>query len=194
MSESDVLRLISGWQRGDEKARNMLLELSYLKIKELAQSSFSNLPKDVNTAFLSMSVTELAHDTYEKLHRAEPSLSIETIRQYYSYLHSSVRNLFVDHYRKHVKTRGGAVDKTPLHDTELQATPAPSNFANETQLELHLHIDQFAQQYPRQAEALELRYFARKNNKQVAALMAVSVRTVENDIRFAKAWLKSRLN
>lgn len=194
MTELDVLRLISGWQKGDPKASHVLMELSYLKIKEFAKASFQNLPDDVNTAFLSMSVTELTHDTYEKLQRIEPNLPVETVRQYYNYLNSSVRNLFIDHYRKQVKTKSGALEKKPLHSAHLQQIAVNSDLEDITQLTLHQQMNEFAKLYPRQSEVIELKYFAQKSHKDIAKILRVSVRTVENDVRFAKAWLKQRLN
>jgi RNA polymerase sigma factor (sigma-70 family) len=54
-------------------------------------------------------------------------------------------------------------------------------------------IEALSKQFPRQAETLELRYFAQRSNKEIARLLDVSVRTIENDLRFAKAWLKKKI-
>jgi len=43
-------------------------------------------------------------------------------------------------------------------------------------------------------EVQQLRYFAQKSNKEFTRLLGVSLRTVENDLRFAKAYLKAKLN
>jgi RNA polymerase sigma factor (TIGR02999 family) len=194
MTEREVITLIKAWQDGEPEAAKVLLELAYIKIKEYANAHYKNLPNDVNTAFLSLSVTDLTHDCYEKLLVAESTLPVETLREFYSYLSSAVRNLFIDHYRKSVKTKSRAIIKV-LSTSSFVINRKSDTFEDElTSITLHLEMDGFSKQYARQAEALDLRYFAQKSNKEIARLLGVSLRTVENDLRFAKAWLKQRIH
>jgi RNA polymerase sigma factor (TIGR02999 family) len=193
MTEIEVIGLIVGWQKGEPKSSQILMELAYIKIKEYANTHYKNLPDDVNTEFLSLSATDLTHDCYEKLLIAEPTLSVETLREFYSYLNSAIRNLFVDHYRKCVKAKSRSIIKvSPTSPVAMNQKVQPLD-ANLTSMTLHLEMNGFSQQYARQAEALDLRYFAQKSNKEIARLLGVSLRTVENDLRFAKAWLKQRM-
>ncbi|MGI2224754.1 sigma-70 family RNA polymerase sigma factor [Shewanella frigidimarina] len=191
MTESEVLSLIKAWQNGEPEPTNVLMELAYIKIKEYANTHYKNLPEDVNTAFLSLSVTDLTHDCYEKLLSAESTLPVDTLREFYSYLNSAVRNLFIDHYRKTVKTQVRSISKVSSSVAITQkGQPLEEEFNN---IILYLEMDGFSKHYARQAEALDLRYFAQKSNKEIARLLGVSLRTVENDLRFAKAWLKQRM-
>jgi len=194
MTEREVMTLIAGWQNGESKSIRVLMELAYLKIKEYAKINYRNLPDDVNTAFLSLSVTDVAHDTYEKLLASETQLPIDTLRQFYSYLNSAVRNHFIDHYRKQVKTKFRNIDKTSLDSPKAIQQQVCMNEDVFMLWNLNEYIDKFADEFPRQAEALELRYFAHKSNKEIARLLNVSLRTVENDLRFAKCWLKTKLS
>lgn len=193
MTEREVLSLIRSWQNGEDKSSSVLMELAYLKIKEYATSNYQNLPADVNTQFLSYTATDLAHDTYEKLLAAETSLSMETMREFYSYLNAAVRNLFVDTYRKYVKASVRNPEKVSLQSTDALNIGLPID----TDLNL-LAVDKLISKlevsHQRQAEVLQLRYFAQKSNKEIARLLAVSLRTVENDLRFAKAFMKVRLD
>jgi RNA polymerase sigma factor (TIGR02999 family) len=193
MEEIDVIELINGWQKGETKATQLLMNFAYLKIKEYAKVNHENLPEDANTAIISMSATDIAHDAYIKLSKAESLISIETQRQFYSYLNSAVRNTFIDHYRKQVKTKSRNPEKTQLSSSKALNTVDESNKQNTAIITMSSEIEELSKQFPRQAETLELRYFAQRSNKEIARLLDVSVRTIENDLRFAKAWLKKKI-
>ena len=47
---------------------------------------------------------------------------------------------------------------------------------------------------PRQARIVELRFFAGLKTEMIADLIGISERTVRDDWRFAKAWLRAHLN
>lgn len=194
MTEREVLSLIKGWQEGQEKPSRILMELAYIKIKEFAKVNYQNLPEDVNTQFLSYTATDLAHDTYEKLLNAESTLPLETSRQFYSYLNAAVRNLFVDTYRKYVKASRNP-QKVSLTSEEAKSILDNNNVSNSlTLIKIDELISKLEVSNGRQAEALQLRYFSQKSNKEIARLLGISLRTVENDLRFAKAFLKTQLH
>ena len=48
--------------------------------------------------------------------------------------------------------------------------------------------------HPRQRKALELHYFDGFKQKEVAELLDVAISTIENDLRFARAWLSKEWN
>ena len=54
-------------------------------------------------------------------------------------------------------------------------------------------LDRLAQLNPRQAQVVELHSFAGLTEEEAAELLNVSVKTVKNDWRFAKAWLKTEI-
>ena len=193
MTEREVLSLIKSWQSGEQQASRVLMELAYIKIKEYATANYQNLPDDVNTQFMSYSATDLAHDTYEKVLAAESSLPLETMRQFYAYLNAAVRNLFVDSYRKHVKARSRNPEKVSIHSSEARAIEQSESDSQYTLLAVENLIAKLEVTHHRQAEVMQLRYFSQKSNKEIARLMDVSLRTVENDLRFTKAYLKSQL-
>lgn len=193
MNELEVLKLIKGWQSGEAKATQLLMNFAYLKIKEYAQSNQEKLPEDANTAIMAMSATDIAHDAYIKLSQAESQISIETQRQFYSYVNSAVRNVFIDHYRKQVKSQARNPDKTRLTSASALNKAAEDTSQNTAIITMSNEIELLSKEFPRQAEVLELRYFAQRSNKEIARLLNVSVRTIENDLRFAKAWLRNKL-
>lgn len=193
MKEEELITLIQGWQNKEPKAAQVLFGIAYNKIKELAEKHREKMPDNANTAMLAQSATDLAHDVYIRLTKAESTLPIETLREFYSYLNAAVRNAFIDNYRRLVETRSRNPEHTRLTSPDALAQVGkpiddPSELSS-----LSLHIEALAKEYPRQAEAVELRYYAQRSNKEIARLQDVSIRTVENDLRFSKAWIKQKL-
>jgi RNA polymerase sigma-70 factor (ECF subfamily) len=54
-------------------------------------------------------------------------------------------------------------------------------------------LERLAQLNPRQAQVVELHSFAGLTEAEAAEVLGVSVKTVKNDWRFAKAWLKTEM-
>jgi hypothetical protein len=63
MTNYEVLKLIKGWQNKEPKATHLLTNYAYAKIKELSYEQIKNLPQDANTAIVSQSATDIAHDS-----------------------------------------------------------------------------------------------------------------------------------
>lgn len=193
MTEKELIELIKGWQNKESKATKILMEIAYQKIKELSLKHRKKLPKNANTAILSQSATDLTHDVYIRLVNSESTLPIDTLREFYQYLNAAVRNAFIDSQRKLIETKSRNIDNTRLTSKsalEQKATPIEDTLDI---MSLAHQIEELSKEFPRQAESLELRYFAQRSNKEIARLQEVSLRTVENDLRFSKSWLKLRL-
>lgn len=54
-------------------------------------------------------------------------------------------------------------------------------------------LERLARLNPRQAQVVELHFFAGLTEAEAAEVLDVSVKTVKNDWRFAKAWLKTEM-
>ena len=55
-------------------------------------------------------------------------------------------------------------------------------------------LERLAELNPRHARVFELRCFGGLDVKETATVLDVSIATVKNDWRFARAWLASQLN
>jgi RNA polymerase sigma factor (TIGR02999 family) len=193
MTEAELIKLIHGWQNKEPKETQVLMGIAYHKIKALSEKYRENMPDNANTAMLSQSATDLAHDVYIRLTCAESTLPINTVREFYGYLNATVRNTFIDNYRKLVENRTRNPERTRLTSKNAISQPGKSIDDSSELSSLSLHIEALSKVFPRQAETVELRYYAQRSNKAIARLQQVSIRTVENDLRFAKAWIKQKL-
>ena len=193
LSNEELLSLITAWQNKDPVATQLLMELAYAKIKELSLQQVENTPEDANTAFVCQSATDIAHDAIIKLSHVNPTLPFETQREFHRYLNAVVRSTFIDAYRKQVKSVRRNPDKSRLNLQAEQSFPTNPYIKHSMNYDLLFLLESLEKEYPRQAEVIQLRYLAQQKNKDISRLLNVSVRTVENDIRFAKAWLKNNL-
>jgi RNA polymerase sigma factor (TIGR02999 family) len=193
MKEEELIELIKGWQNKEANATQVLFGIAYHKIKELAEKHREKIPDNANTAILAQSATDLAHDVYIRLSKVESTLPIETLREFYGYLNATVRNAFIDNYRKLVETRSRNPEHTQLTSASALKQVGGAIDDSSELSSMSLHIEILGKEFPRQAETLELRYYAGRSNKEIARLQNISIRTVENDLRFAKAWIKQKL-
>jgi RNA polymerase sigma factor (TIGR02999 family) len=100
-----------------------------------------------------------------------------------------MRQVLVDHARERgAAKRGGDVQRVTLDDYAGQENPAPLDV-----LILNDALDRLAAIDPRGARVVELRVFGGLTVEEVAALLDVSKRTVDNDWSVARMWLAREL-
>jgi RNA polymerase sigma factor (TIGR02999 family) len=128
--------------------------------------------------------TALVNEAWLRLVRQE-NASFAHRRQFYGLAAQVMRRILVDHARAaRADKRGGSALRTEL--------PA-GLFVDAPPLDALLSLDRaltdLAHVSPRQAQVIEMRYFAGLNVQEVAELLSVSIGTVSRDQRVAEAWL-----
>lgn len=97
----------------------------------------------------------------------------------------AMRQVLVDHARAaHADERGGPVCAMRLDDDVVVSPERSASL-----IALDDALTAFAKLYPRQSEAVELRYFGGLSVEESALTLKISQDTVIRDLRFAKAWL-----
>jgi RNA polymerase sigma factor (TIGR02999 family) len=100
-----------------------------------------------------------------------------------------MRRILVDHANaKGAAKRGGGARNVTL-DEGLVVSPETGDEI----LELHEALNELAEQDKRKAEILELHYFGGLTYEEMGEVLGLSSSTLDRDIRFAKAWLRARL-
>jgi len=100
-----------------------------------------------------------------------------------------IRRLLVDYARRRkAQKRGGSDGRgIPLH----------ISFADDAKgldvLELNDSLEALAKEMPRAAQIVEMKFFGGLTGEEISEQLSVSLRTVNNDWRFAKAWLYREL-
>jgi RNA polymerase sigma-70 factor, ECF subfamily len=96
-----------------------------------------------------------------------------------------LRQVLVDHARRRSAAKRGG-DRLRVTLDEL---PAQSGAEALDVLALDEALERLAEQHPRAARVVELRFFAGLGGEEAARLLGISPRTVDGDWSFARAWL-----
>ena len=100
-----------------------------------------------------------------------------------------IRRLLVDYARTRKRQKRGGNDGRgiPLHISMAD----DANVLDV--LELNDALETLAKELPRAANIVELKFFGGLTGEEIAEQLSVSLRTVNNDWKFAKAWLYREL-
>ncbi len=102
----------------------------------------------------------------------------------------AMRRILIDHARAQRRVKRGGDWRQVALDKLM--TPQLA-IAGVTPTDLHDALEALATLDPRQAKVVELRFFGGLAMKEIAEVLGVSKRTVEDDWTHARAWLRATL-
>ena len=112
--------------------------------------------------------------------------SIEQARgQFIAVMATMMRRILIDHARARRAAKRDSSGHQPVLATDADA------FLDV--LAVDEALTSFAAEFPRQAEAVQLRFFGGLSSPEIAKVLDISLATVERDWRFSKAWLLDAL-
>ncbi len=166
------------------------LPLLYRELRALAAQYLQRSP-----AGATLQPTAIVNEAWLRL-RHNNGLDWKSQSHFFAISANAMRNVLLDHARrKHADKRGGGAARVTLSAAE---SPSESGLAESGLAELDLlalseAMDRLAALDARQARVVELRFFAGLGVREIAEQIGVSERTVKNDWRMAKAWLRVEL-
>ncbi|MEQ8745784.1 ECF-type sigma factor [Pyruvatibacter sp.] len=129
--------------------------------------------------------TAIANEVWIRL-LAQDELHFEHPAAFKAWASMAVRHILVDHARrKMAKKRGG--DRTRVALTDQAAADDIDVLA------LNDALEALQDAHERSARVVEMRFFGGMTDAEIAAELGVSDRTVRNDWRFARGWLRDAL-
>jgi len=160
-----------------------LFGLVYSELRQVARAYMRRERADHT-----LQATALVNEAYLRLFESQ-QFQWENRKHLFCTVARSMRRVLMDHARKRGAERhGGAFRKIALDEQ------GPAIFRDLPEfLALGEALDHLAQLNPRQAQVVELHSFAGLTEEEAAEVLNVSVKTVKNDWRFAKAWLKTEI-
>lgn len=167
-----------------------LLPLVYAELKRIAATLLERERSDHT-----LQATALVHEVYCKL-LGQRTHGWSDKTQFLQVAAKAMRRLLVDHSRGHrAKKRGGAPGEgVRTHDAgdllptlQLFEERAIDLVALDEALEELGTID------PQKSRIVEMRFFGGMTGQETAEAMGISLRTVEREWAFARAWLLSRI-
>lgn len=179
-------QLLNDWRSGDESAADRLLPLVYKELRAMAQQMLA-----AERRSHTLQATALVHEAYLRLFD-QTRVDWEDRLHFFAVAARTLRRVLVDHARARLaEKRGGAAGRLTLTESLAVAT-RPGGGLDLLELEEALSALEACDE--RQARVVELRFFAGLDVEQTSQLLGVSARTVKEDWRFAKAWLRVRLS
>ncbi len=159
-----------------------LYTLAYDELRRLARSA---LRREVHAT---LSPTTLVHEAWLKLRRSG-GVYAESPMHFKRIAARAMRQVLVEAARRrHAAKRGDGIALVTF-DEALH----PSDAGGEELLALDAALGRLGELYPRQAELIEIRYFAGLSVPETAESMGISEATVHRDWRAARAWLAVEL-
>lgn len=187
----NATELLIGWQNRDKKKSKEFLEYAYQDIRSIV-AKFLTDQKPNETILQDASITELASESVIKLHRwRNDEQPIEGRKDFFDYIRISVWHLLFG--TPHQSLLNHQQSKREFLQSEITQTIGhqPSWDNN---LDLSKALELLQESHPRQSDVFELKHFAMVSQQQIADMLSISTRTVDNDLKFATTWLKSKLS
>jgi len=172
----EVTRLLRAANEGEGAALERLVPLVYDDLRRLAQRQLGR-----EYGERTLNATALVHESYLKL--GAIGLVARDRAHFLAIAARAMRQVLVDHARdrKAAKRGGGVWERTTLTD---------GAWAREFDPDGMLMLDEALTELdPRQRQVVECRFFGGMEEREIAAALGVSERTVHRDWIKARAWL-----
>lgn len=178
----EITELLRKAGSGDADAEEKLIPLVYSELKRLAAG---HLRGQWN---VTLNPTGLVHEAFLRVAVLKDP-RFENRAHFFGIASRIMRNVLVDLIRHtNTKKRGGGMLTIQLEDL-----PELGDSRSKDVLRLDDALTRLAEEYPRQASAIEMRFFGGMSVLEMASALEVSEATVKRDIRFAQAWLKREM-
>lgn len=183
-SQADLISgLLVAWGRGDRRAHEQLMPLVYRELRRLATGYLRRERADHT-----LEPAALVHEAYLRL-IGQRGVAWQNRAHFFGVAAQMMRRILVDHARAHHARKRPATALRVTLDARIEGTP-PRNCEL---LMLDDALAALAQQDPRQAQIVELRYFGGLTESETAAVLSISRATVAREWHVARAWLFRRL-
>jgi len=176
--------LLARWSNGDISARDALVPLVYDELRRIARRCLAGQRSDHT-----LQPTALVHEAYLRLARRD-SLDRRDRVHFFAMAAQMMRQILVDHARKHAAAKRGGNTVTLLLDEESEVSKQPSLDL----LALDDAMKRLATLDPRQCEIVELRFFGGLSIEETAQVVNISPTTTKREWTTARLWLHQAIN
>ena len=181
--QAEITRLLQALRNGEKTAEEKLIPLVYGELRRLARHYMA-----LERADHTLQSTALVHEAYIRL-TGQP-IEWQGRTHFFALAATMMRRILVDHARSvSAEKRGADSTKVVLEDS----IAIVSHDNCDDLLAVHEALTQLEQIDPRQAQVVELRFFAGLDLNEIAELLSVSTRTVRRDWESARVWLYMNL-
>lgn len=176
--------LLAAISDGDREAADRLMTLLYEEFRRLAARYLNRERSDIT-----LQPTALVHEAFLRLVNQQ-NVDWQGRTHFFAIGAQAMRRILVDHARrKQSEKHGGG-----RHRIELDDQMTISKKRDEDLLAIDDALEVLSKIDPRQAKIVELRFFGGLTVAEVAEVLGVSKRTVENEWTMVRAWLRRELS
>jgi RNA polymerase sigma factor (TIGR02999 family) len=175
--KGDITLLLQAYAGGDRAAFDQLVPLIYEELRRIARNHLRRTQRGAT-----LDTNGLVHEAYLKL-AGQKGMRVEDRGHFLAIAARAMRQVLVDHARdrKAAKRGGDLWERTTLTDGAWVG-----EFDGDGVLALEEAI---AGLEPRQRQVVECRFFGGMEEREIAAALGVTERTVQRDWVKARAWL-----
>lgn len=182
---SDLTRILSAVETGDDRAAERLLPLVYDELRRVAAKMLAQ-EKPGQT----LQATALVHEAYLRLVNGAEAPPWDSRRHFFAAAAEAMRRILVESARRKRRVKhGGEFQRVELHEADL-VIEGPSDDI----LALDEALSDLAAVDPVKAELVELRYFAGLTLAEAAEALGISRATASRYWTYARAWLYDRIS
>ena len=181
---SETTQLLRAWADGDRGALERLTPRVYRTLRRIAGYQMQ-YERDGH----SMQATALVHEAYLELIDVT-NVNWQHRAHFFAVSAQIMRHILLDRARRRVAAkRGGTAEPVNLDELpDLSGDRARELIALEDALNV------LAENDPRKARVVELRFFGGLSVEETAEVLTVSPETVMRDWKFARSWLQAELS
>ena len=180
-SAAPLTDLLHAWKAGDGRAFEAVVEASHERLWRMAGERLQR------GGAITLTARDLLQEALAGIW--ERPLALKDRAHFFATMSLKMRAVLSDHARARAahKRGGGALQVT--------LTEGVGGFENDAfdLLALDEALRRLAADEPRGSEILHLTYFAGLNQAEIAELLGISLRTVEREMRFLRAWLQDEM-
>lgn len=181
----NVTALLGQWRAGSSEAENRLMAAVHGELRRIA-AGYLRHERGGHT----LQPTAIVHEAYLRL-VPQREIPWENRAHFFGIAARMMRRVLVDYARRRSAGKRNEDRGEPVSVSNV-AAPSPAVDAVDV-LNLHEALAELARLDARQAEVVEMRYFAGLTVEEIADCLKISPATVKREWTTAKAWLRRRL-
>jgi RNA polymerase sigma-70 factor, ECF subfamily len=180
----EVTQLLARIRVGDEQAAAQLVPLVYKELRKIAAAMMRRERPDHT-----LQPTAVVHEAFIRLMDGEQA-RFENRAHFFAIAARSMRRVLVDHARRRLADKRGGDERQQV---ELDEGIALTEHQSTEMLGLDQALDRLERMDARQAQIVEMHYFAGNPVAEIAHVFQVSERTVKRELQTARLFLKQQL-
>ena len=184
LSKQEFTLILHAASEGDEAAKKQLWILMYDELRQIAHGQLLSERSDHT-----LSTTALVHEAYLRL-VDQDKIKVRDRVHFQSVAARAMRQILVDYARRHkAQKRGGGRADVAFDEAVHKADERADDL-----LALDEALGQLERLSERLSKVVECRYFGGLTMSETAAILGLSVRTVERDWVKARGWLLQHMH